>query len=122
MAVPIPFLAYRIKSQTERHAVIHFTCDRCGRSIDPKRQLRYAVGIQIQAKMDGTDLGAEREDEDPLLSIEQILEAASDLADELVGNDIQSDLQFDLCVDCYRRFVKNPLGARSVPALPVSQN
>ena len=32
--------------------MIHFTCDRCKREIDPDLELRYVVRLEVQAMME----------------------------------------------------------------------
>ena len=29
--------------------MIHYSCDRCGRAIDPKEELRYVVRVEVEA-------------------------------------------------------------------------
>ena len=51
---------------------------------------------------------------DHLLEIHEIIERAEDAADELISEDVYRQQRFDLCSECYRRFLKNPFGESAV--------
>jgi hypothetical protein len=54
--------------------MIHFTCDRCKRVIDPEQELRYVVRMEIEAAMDPIHESEPADDRDHLLEIDEILE------------------------------------------------
>jgi len=56
----------------------------------------------------------EEAERDHLLEIHEILERAEDAADELISEDVYRHQRYDLCPDCYRRFLKNPLGNKVI--------
>ena len=35
--------------------MIHYSCDRCGRPVDPNEELRYVVRVEIEAVMEPID-------------------------------------------------------------------
>ena len=101
--------------------MIHYTCDRCKRQINTTDQTRYVVQIEIQS---AAEVPAEQwdDDVDQLTELHQILEG---IADE----DLQCDEEasshrgrYDLCPECHRQFLKNPLGRDSMLALGFSNN
>ena len=94
--------------------MIHFSCDRCKRSIDPAEQLRYVVRIEIRAALDFEDATDDEADRDHLMEIEEILECADDAGSDFVGDDVYQQKRFDLCPECYRKFTRNPVGRDSV--------
>ena len=94
--------------------MIHFSCDRCKRSIDPADQLRYVVRIEIRAALDFEDAVDDLNDRDHLTDIEEILEGAQDSISDFVSDDVYQQKRFDLCPDCYRKFVRNPVGKDAV--------
>jgi len=103
--------------------MIHYSCDRCRRPIDAEDDLRYVVRIEVQAKMGTDSLNDEDEsDRDHLLEIHQILERADDEDDPLISDDVYQRRRFDLCSDCYRLFVANPLGIDVNKQLNFSDN
>lgn len=102
--------------------MIHYSCDRCKRVLDAQQDLRYTVRIEIEAAMDPINEEELDEDRDHLMEIEDILERAGDEAYDDVGEDIYQRRRFDLCPECYRKFIKNPIGREEKASLGFSQN
>ena len=92
--------------------MIHHSCDLCKRLIDPEDDLRYVVKIEVYAALDAVE-ESDEDDRDNLLEMNEILERMDDTANGTVGDDVYQSLRFDLCPDCRRRFLKNPLGRES---------
>jgi hypothetical protein len=86
--------------------MIRYSCDLCKRDLDPRHDLRYVVKVEVFAAMDSD----EDEDSDHLQEIQDILERLEDADDDQIGEDVCQQLRFDLCPECRRKFVKNPLG------------
>jgi len=102
--------------------MIHYSCDRCKRNMNPDSDLRYVVKLEIHAAMDPADAEEIDDDRDYLLEIQDILERLEDEEDDAIGEDVYQKRRFDLCPDCFRAYSKNPLG-REVPAqISFSQN
>ena len=100
--------------------MIHYSCDRCSRAINPQTDIRYIVRIEIQASVDPVD---SRDDErDHLLEIEEILERLEDSDCEDICDDVYSRRTFDLCTDCYCAYKQNPLSIEERVALNFSEN
>jgi len=57
--------------------MIHYSCDRCRRVIDPEMDLRYTVRVEVSASMDSFDAKGD-DDRDELLEIHEILERMED--------------------------------------------
>ena len=102
--------------------MIHYSCDRCQRLIDPEQDLRYIVKVEIQAAMEPLDSADDESDRDYLMEIQDILDGV-EAGDELsISDDIYQKRRFDLCPECYRKFVKNPVGREPAAKLGFSQN
>jgi hypothetical protein len=102
--------------------MIHYSCDRCKRAIDVVEEMRYVVRMEVQAVMDATELDENDDDRDHLLEIHEILERLDDQDTDLVGEDVYQRRRFDLCPECYRKFMQNPLGRETAAQLGFSQN
>jgi hypothetical protein len=104
--------------------MIQYCCDRCKRSMDAGDDLRYVVRIEIEAKYDV--LGDEPDDDrDHLLELHEILERMEDADSDdhpPIDDDVYRKQRFDLCPECYRKFVKNPLGRELASPLGFSKN
>ena len=101
--------------------MMHFSCDRCKCELDSD-DLRYVVKIEIHAAMDPVADEDLDDDRDHLMEIEDILENSLDEASEAIGDDIYQRRRFDLCPQCYRKFVQNPLGRELKVSLGFSKN
>ena len=100
--------------------MIRYSCDMCKRDIDPGDDLRYAVKIEIYAAFD--PLTIEEDDRDHLEEIQDILERLEDAESDEIGEDVYQQLRFDLCPECRRKFLQNPLGRESTTILDFSEN
>ena len=102
--------------------MIHYTCDRCKRELDPETEVRYTVRMEIQAVVEPLD-GEIRDDErDYLMEIHEILENLEQVENEQVGEDACQHCRYDLCLDCYRQFIQNPVGQGLANHVGFSEN
>jgi hypothetical protein len=95
--------------------MIRYSCDLCKRELDPQDDLRYVVKVEVYAAFNPAASGDE-DDRDHLEEIQDVLERMEDSTDEEIGDDVYQQLRFDLCPECRRKFVSNPLGARKAAA------
>ncbi len=102
--------------------MIRYSCDLCKRELDPQDDLRYVVKIEVYAAFDPSAAGADEEDRDNLEEIQDIIERLEDSADESIGDDVYQQLRFDLCPECRKRFIRNPLGRKTAKAFGFSTN
>lgn len=101
--------------------MLHYTCDCCKRLIDPERELRYVVRVEVYAALDPMDEHVE-DDRDNLQEIQDILDRLDDAEDDRISDDVYHQKRFDLCSDCRQAYVKNPLGRLALHELGFSQN
>ena len=87
--------------------MIHFSCDKCGVEIDPRNDLRYVVKLEVYV---ACDEGGEDRERDSFEELQQILQHADDAENEQIGDDVYQVHRFDLCPQCRKRLLKNPLG------------
>jgi hypothetical protein len=92
--------------------------------IDPHTDLRHVVKIEVFAAIeDQVDCVADdvlAADADHLEEVQEMLERIDE--DDIDSLDDARSMRFDLCDDCRRRFVRNPLGIKSGKTLDFSQN
>ncbi|HZL88735.1 MAG TPA: hypothetical protein VFB96_10210 [Pirellulaceae bacterium] len=101
--------------------MMHFSCDRCRRELE-NDDLRYVMKIEIHAAMDPVHEDEINDDRDHLMEIEDILENSLDEESDEIGDDVYQRRRFDLCPECYRKFVQNPLGREAKVSLGFSKN
>jgi hypothetical protein len=102
--------------------MIHHTCDRCKRVIDPEQELRYVVRMEIEAVMDPIHENDPADDRDHLLEIDEILERVETIDNDAVSEELYQKRRYDLCPHCYRKFTANPLGREKKTTLGFSHN
>ena len=101
--------------------MLHYTCDCCKRTIDPEKDLRYVVRLEVYASLDTAE-GEQDEGRDHLEEIQEILERLDDVESDMIGDDVYHHERFDLCSECRKKFVKNPLGRLTSHELDFSKN
>ncbi len=101
--------------------MIHYTCDGCQRSIDTEDEVRYVVRMEVYAAFDA---GEEEGDpgRDNLQEIDDILDALDDLENDAIGPDIFQQVRYDLCGECRKQFLRNPLGRLAARNVGFSNN
>jgi len=99
--------------------MIRYSCDICKRDLDPE-DLRYVVKVEVYAAFD--PIVVEDDDRDHLEEIQDILQRLEDDESEQIGDDVYEQMRFDLCPECRKRFLKNPLGRESTKILDFSEN
>jgi hypothetical protein len=102
--------------------MIHYSCDRCKRIIHPDSDLRYVVKLEVQAAMEPLEIDDFDDDRDHLLEVQEILERLEDADSETISDELYQRRRFDLCPECYRRFIKDPLGHDIRAQFGFSQN
>ena len=102
--------------------MIHFSCDLCKRPLDPEDDLRYVVKLEVYAAFDPLEIDERDEDRDNLQDLNEILERMDDAATDQVGDDVYQQLRFDLCPECRKKFLKNPLGRKASEQFDFSKN
>lgn len=99
--------------------MIHYSCDRCKRTIDPQDELRYVVKMEMSAVVEPVENDDER---DHLLEVHEILEKLNDSDLEELDDEASRQHRFDLCPECYEQFIKNPIGRDVAAQLGFSSN
>jgi hypothetical protein len=102
--------------------MISYLCDLCKQPLDPEEDLRYVLKIEIYAAFDPVVADEDEDDRDHLQEIQDILENLEDSESDRIGDDVYQRLRFDLCPECRRKFLKNPLGHEPAKILNFSEN
>lgn len=100
--------------------MIHYTCDRCKRAINPVSDVRYQIKMEVQPIGEPCD-DLPGEDVDSLSELHQLLEGLQD-SDEDSSTETSFRTQYDLCPRCYQHFARNPLGRELAIAIGFSKN
>ena len=90
--------------------MIRYSCDLCGRNLDAQNDLRYVVRMEVYAAFDPVASDGEEDDRDHLQEVQDILERIEDTQSDQIGEDVYQQMRFDLCPECRKKFLQNPLG------------
>jgi len=101
--------------------MMHFSCDLCGKMIHSEDDQRYIIKIESHAAQDPVQITDADLDEDHLVEIGQLL---SEMEEHEESGDVDQAhrFRFDLCPDCHKRFVRDPLGKEQGHKLFFSKN
>ncbi len=102
--------------------MIHYSCDRCKRMIDPSQEIRHVVRVEVQTILEPLPTGELDDDRDHLMEIDELLDALDLDEEDLLPDDVPQQLRFDLCPDCYRKYIQDPLGIESSVRVGFSSN
>ena len=102
--------------------MIRYSCDVCKRDLDPQEDLRYVVKMEVYAAFDPTAADEEDDDRDHLQEIQGILERLEQTENDQIGEEVYQQMRFDLCPECRRKFIKNPLGREPARVFGFSEN
>ncbi len=102
--------------------MIRYSCDLCKRDLDPEEDLHYVVKMEVYAAFDPTVADEEDDDRDHLQEIQDILERLEDTDNEQIGEEVYQQMRFDLCPECRKKFIKNPLGRETAKVFGFSNN
>jgi hypothetical protein len=99
--------------------MIQYSCDLCKRPLDPEDDLRYVVKLEVYAAFDRVEMD---DDADNLQEIHEILERMDETNSDQLGDDVYQQLRFDLCPECRKKFLRNPLGRKLIEQFDFSPN
>ena len=91
--------------------MLHVTCDLCGKKLETGEDHHFVVKIEAFAAHDPAEITEADLDEDHMEAISQLLREEEDpLADSDLQSLQQKNFRYDLCPECHKKFVRDPLG------------
>lgn len=112
-----------LESREGRLAMIHITCDLCGKPLTPGDDTRYIVKVEVFPSPDDALLTEADLDEDHMEELSQLLQdLEEDRADEEPVAPSYCHFRYDLCPSCQKKFVRDPLGRESGQKFDFSSN
>jgi hypothetical protein len=101
-------------------AMMHFSCDTCGKDLAVDSANRFIVKMKAYAAKDPAELTDEDLDADQVEEMARLLMEQED--DDDAPLPACKKLRFDLCAGCFRKFLGDPLGRESVAKFEFSPN
>lgn len=99
--------------------MLHFSCDLCGRQLGEQR---FVVKLEVYPAFDPEEIDEEDLDADHLQEISQIIEEMEATGQNDVDDCSSKDFRYDLCPNCHRKFLQDPLGRDAFRRLNFSEN
>ncbi|MCC7474901.1 MAG: hypothetical protein IT425_05865 [Pirellulales bacterium] len=102
--------------------MIRYICDLCQTEIDPRHESSYVVQMELYPAASTEEFRID-DDRDHLADFNEVLRRFDEFDDEgvLLGSDNYRKKRFDLCSDCAKRFLQDPLGRRASQSLELSK-
>ena len=99
--------------------MLHFTCDGCGKPVDEER---FVARIEVYPAFDPDQITEADLDADHLAEMSQMLDDLDLSEDDLDSECGTRQLRLDLCSECRKRFLADPLGREGKRRLNFSEN
>ena len=100
----------------------HITCDLCGKELRPGEDHRYVVKIEAYAAHDPAEITEADLDEDHMEALSQTLRELEENEASPELTEPYKNFRYDLCADCHKRFVQNPLAKEAAQKFDFSEN
>ena len=101
--------------------MIHFSCDRCNRAI-AEDELRFTVTIEIQIAVEDEPFAGEELPAEEMEVLHEVLDELNEEEREEVNQFAYQQRQHDLCLECQREYIANPLGCEQITRVGFSEN
>jgi hypothetical protein len=103
--------------------MLHITCDLCGKEMLPGEDHRYVVKLEVYAAHDPAEITEADLDEDHMEAVSQMLREMEedDVADSELAPAYKK-FRYDLCPECQKKFVRDPLGKEAAQKFDFSEN
>jgi hypothetical protein len=104
--------------------MLHVTCDLCGKELLPgDAHHRYVVKIEVFAAHDPAEITEADLEEDHMEAVSQLLREMEDnLADSEGVQPAYHNFRYDLCPECQKKFVRDPLNKETAQKFDFSEN
>ena len=101
--------------------MLRVTCDCCGKELRAGED-HHVVKIEVFAAHDPAELTEADLDEDHMEAVSELLRQLEEMDAEVELEPTASHLRYDLCADCRRRYLRDPLGRETAQKFQFSKN
>ena len=102
--------------------MLHYSCDLCGKELLVEEDLRYVAKIEVFAAYDPLEITEEDLEEDHMEEISQLIKQMDDMDDQELEDQVYKSFRFDLCPECHKKFLKDPLSREAARSIDFSKN
>jgi len=101
--------------------MLRVTCDVCGKELRPGED-HHVVKIEVFATHDAAELTEADLDSDHMEAVSELLREIEELDEPVDLEPASRHLRYDLCIDCRKRYLRDPLGKEASPKFHFSKN
>jgi hypothetical protein len=101
--------------------MLHITCDLCGKELGTGVD-RFVVKIEVFAAHDPNEITEADLEEDHMEAVSQMLQEMDDTADPVGIEPASNQFRYDMCPECRKRFVRDPLTKENSQKFDFSEN
>ena len=102
--------------------MLHFSCDLCGKELLVEEGLRYIAKIEVYAAYDPLEITEEDLQEDHMEEISELIKSMEHMDQQELEDGVYKSFRFDLCPECHKKFLKDPLGREASRSVNFSKN
>ena len=102
--------------------MLHFSCDLCGKELLVEEDLRYVAKIEVYAAYDPLEITEEDLEEDHMEEISELIKQMDGMEEQEIEDQVYKSFRFDLCPECHKKFLKDPLGREASRTIGFSKN
>ena len=103
--------------------MLHVTCDLCRKPMCHGHDHRYVVKIEVFAAHDPGKITEADLEEDHMEAVSELLREMEDnLDDPDLAEPIYKQFRYDLCPECHKKFLRDPLGKETAQKFDFSKN
>jgi hypothetical protein len=103
--------------------MLHITCDVCGKELTPGGEdHRYVVKMEVYAAHNPAVLTEADLDEDHMEAVSQLLRDEEEGPEADTPAPPHQNFRYDLCPECHKKFVRDPLGRDAAQKFDFSEN
>ena len=103
--------------------MLHVTCDLCGKELCPGHDQRFVIKMEIFAAHDPAKITEADLDDDHMEAVSELLRDMEDgIEDPELDGPAYKHFRYDLCPECHKRFVRDPLSKETSQKFDFSKN
>lgn len=101
--------------------MLHITCDQCGKELRTGDD-HYVVKIEVYAAHDPAELTEADFDEDHMEEVSQLLQEMEEMGEGEELEPPSRQFRYDLCPECRKKYVRDPLNKEAAQKFDFSEN
>jgi hypothetical protein len=103
--------------------MVNITCDICGKQLSSGEDHRYVVKIEVFAAHDPAEITEADLEENHMEAVSQLLhETDGGFPDPDLSAPAYRNFRYDLCPECQKKFVRDPLSKEGEQKFDFSEN